>query len=104
MFSLLTPYLNKGYHVFMDNFYNSVALAEELYAHGIHCSVTLRLTRGTPPSLRALANQRVPRIEMRFRRKGNTFIICWQDVRLVTVITNACDASTEEFVHRRRVQ
>ena len=102
VFSLMEPYLNKGYHVYMDNFYNSVALAEELYANGTHCSGTMRLTRGAPAVLKNLAKQRVPRNTMHCRRRGNVFVICWQDIRLVTMVTTAMNAETEEFVHRRR--
>ena len=37
---------SQSYHVFMDNYYNSVALAQELYENGIHASGTLRLVHG----------------------------------------------------------
>ncbi|XP_066990454.1 piggyBac transposable element-derived protein 4-like [Macrobrachium rosenbergii] len=105
VFTLMGPLLDKGYHVFMDNYYNSTELAEELYSHGVLCSGTLRLVRkGAPNFLKTLAHQRVPRNSMHFRRRGNVFIICWQDTRLVTMITSACNAETEEFVHRRRVK
>ena len=104
VFALVGPYFDQGYHVFMDNYYNSVELAERLYSNGVLCSGTLRLVRGAPAALRSLTQQRVPRNSMHYRRKGNTFVICWQDVRLVTMITTACNAATEEFVHRRRVR
>ena len=104
VFSLMEPFLGQGYHVFMDNFYNSVSLAEELWDHGVICSGTLRLVRGAPPVLRQLAKRKQPRNSMQFRRKGNVFIICWQDVRLVSMITTAMNAETEAFVHRRRVR
>ena len=43
VFNLLGRHLQKGYHVFMDNFYNSVHLAEELYQNATHVSDTLWL-------------------------------------------------------------
>ena len=105
VFSLLRPYLNQGYHVFMDNYYNSVALAEELYAHGTHCSGTLRLPRGGPSSIRRYVKGRtLKRDDLIWRRKNNTFVICWQDVRLISFVTNGFNAETEPFIHRRRVK
>ena len=102
---LLERYLGKGYHVFMDNYYNSVSLADELYANATHCSGTLRLSRkGAPQVLKNLAGKKLKRGELVFRRRGNTFILCWQDVRLVTLITTAGDAATEPYVSRKRVR
>ena len=104
VFELLGAFLSKGYHVFMDNYYNSVSLAQELYDHHVHCSGTLRLLRGAPSYLKNLKSQNVRRDSVFFRRKGNVFVICWQDVRLISMITTACDAATEPFVHRRRIR
>ena len=89
----------------MDNFYNSVDPAKELYQHDTHVSGTLRLVRGAPKLIQKLASKTVwLRGEMMFRRKENTFVICWQDVRLGSFITTGYDASTEEFVRRQRVR
>ena len=91
-------HLPKGYHIFMDNFYNSVDLTEELYQNG-----TLRLLQGAPQSLQnVVRNHSLARGEMAFRKKANTFVLCRQDVRLVSFITMGYDVTTEEFVHRRR--
>ena len=45
---MMTPLLNKGYRLYMDNFYNSVVVCETLYSQGVHVCGTLRLTRGAP--------------------------------------------------------
>ena len=105
VFNLLDRHLQKGHHIFMDNYYNSVDLAEELYQNGTHVSGTLQLVQGAPEYLKNLAqNCSLAPGEMAFRKKANTFVLCWQDVRLVTFITTGYDVSTEEFVHRRQVK
>ena len=69
VFTLLQRYLNKGYHIFMHNFYNSIALTKELYNHGVHCSGTLQLKRGAPKVLQELANQKLLHGNFRFQEK-----------------------------------
>ena len=101
---LLGRHLHKGYHVFMDNYYNSVSLTEELYDSGVHSTGTLRLVRGAPKVLQQLAKKKVPRNELHFRRRGNTFVICWQDTRLVSLITNSSGVATAPFVHLKRIR
>ena len=46
---LMTPFLNKGYHVFRGNYYNSVSLTEYLLNHGIYITGTLRKDRNYNP-------------------------------------------------------
>ena len=95
--TLLKRYFHKGYRVFMDNFYNSVDLTEELYALGIHTTGTLRLFKSGPPLiLKNLRGKKMKRDTLNYRRKGNTFIICWYDTRLVPMITNLVGPQTEK--------
>ena len=87
----------------MDNCYNSVKLEDELYEHQTHISGTLRLSQGAPVALQNIARSKsMGRGELAFRRKQNTFVLCWQDIRLVSLVSTGFNASTEEFVHRRR--
>lgn len=105
VFSLTHRYFGMGYHLYMDNYYNSVKLTQELYENGMHSSGTLRLSRGAPRVLKVLAaNKKIPRDTMKFRRKENTFVICWQDVRLVTLITNCASLDRAAFVHHKRIR
>ncbi|XP_068237096.1 piggyBac transposable element-derived protein 4-like [Palaemon carinicauda] len=106
IFKLMGQHLDKGYHVYMDNYYNSVPLAEELYSHGTHVSGTLRVTRrGAPTVLRNCSKYNsLPRGAMDWRRKDNTLVICWQDIRCVTFITTADNAATESFIHNQRIK
>ena len=45
----MTPFLNKGYYVFTDNYYNSVSLTEYLSNHGTYITGTLRKDRKRNP-------------------------------------------------------
>ena len=105
VFGLVDRFRNQGYHLFMDNYYNSVSLAQELYDAGIHCSVTLRLVRGAPTVLKNLGQHphQLPRGEMAFRRKGDVFVICWKGVRLVLMIRSH-DAITEDHIEKRKTR
>lgn len=42
---LMDPYLNKGHHLYMDNYYNCVSLSEELLKLKMHSTGTLRKDR-----------------------------------------------------------
>lgn len=101
---LLRDCLGKGYHVFMDNFYNSVGLSEELHQLKTHCTGTLRLNRGAPKSLKAFEKGNTTRGALMYRKKDNTTVLCWKDVRCVNMISNYYGPETERFVHRRRIK
>ena len=103
---LVKKYYHKGYRLFMDNFYNGVELTDELYDNKVHTCGTLRLSRvGIPKALTKLKNKKMTVNSLNFRRRGNTFIICWQDQRLVTMISNLLPgAATEKVVKRKRIR
>ena len=104
VFQLVDRFRGQGYHLFMDNYYNSVALAQELYDAGIHCSGTLRLVRGAPTVLKDVGqNPRLlPKGETLWRRKKDVFCILWNDVRLVPMITTSHEPIQEEVTQRRK--
>ena len=105
VFNLLGCHLGYGHHGFMDNYYTSVALTEELYDNKTHVSGTLRLPRGAPKSLQNKAKSKsLARGEMAYHRKNNTMVLIWQDIRLVSCVSMGFDASMEDFTHRRRVK
>ena len=104
VFQLVDRFRDKGYHLFMDNYYNSVALAQELYDARIHCSGTLRLVRGAPTVLKQVGqNPRLlPKGETMWRRKKDVFCILWNDVRLVSMITTSHEPIREEVTQWRK--
>lgn len=104
VFTLMEKHLHKGYHLYMDNYYNSVAITKELFDNGTHSCGTLRLNRGALKALQALTKQKGEHNELHYRKKTNTFVICWQDTRLVSIIMNLKGINTEEYIHRKRIR
>ena len=88
----------KGYRVYMDNYYNSVSLYESLLREGVYACGTLCLVRGSPYALRQVGERAMSlsRDELHFRRNGDTFFICWKDTRLVSIVTNIHDFDTHQ--------
>nr|XP_045613881.1 piggyBac transposable element-derived protein 4-like [Procambarus clarkii] len=101
---LMQPLMYKGYHLYMDNYYNSVHLTEKLREHGVYTCGTIRLHRGAPKHLQQQAKGKIPVDKTIFCRKDNTFLILWKDKRVVSVITNCHNADTQEVERRERVR
>ncbi|XP_069183405.1 uncharacterized protein [Procambarus clarkii] len=102
--ALIEPLKDKGYHLYMDNCYNSVRLSEALLQVGVYTCGTLRLQRGAPKSLQMQAKGKVPIDKTLFKRKDNTFIILWKDKRIVSLITSCHNAETQQVQRRKRVR
>ena len=106
IFTLLQRFLGKGYRVFMDNYYNSVKIVEELYDNETHTVGTLRMNRGAPDVLRKFAKKKQVRNSLMYRRKKdtNTFIVCWQDTKMVQLISNLIGVETDEHVAKKKTK
>ena len=48
---LMTPYLNQGYHLFVDNFYTSVTHFKALFTQGVPATGTIMETRRNFPAV-----------------------------------------------------
>ncbi|XP_015437541.1 PREDICTED: piggyBac transposable element-derived protein 4-like [Dufourea novaeangliae] len=88
---LLRRSFGKWHHLYMDNLYNSVALAKELLLKQIRVCGTIRLDRGLPDSLK---NTKLKRSESLFKRQGEILLQFWQIlknrvVRMISTIHNA---------------
>lgn len=88
---LLRRSFGKWHHLYMDNLYNSVALAKELLLKQIRVCGTIRRDRGLPDSLK---NAKLKRSESLFRRQGEILLQLWQTlknrvVRMISTIHNA---------------
>ncbi|XP_012277177.1 piggyBac transposable element-derived protein 4 [Orussus abietinus] len=86
---LLNKSENLWHHVYMDNYYNSITLAESLLTKKIRICGTIRKNRGFPKDLNDL---RLRIGEFDFRRKGEVLVLKWkdkQDVRMISTIHNA---------------
>ena len=69
---LLSDLIDKGYHVFVDNFFCSVRLAQFLYQRSTLLTGTLRVHRGVPM---ALKEKNVPAKSHSFCRKNEVLIV-----------------------------
>ena len=79
----LDDFLDKGYHVFIDNYYNSIPLT----ARSTYITGTLNKKRvGIPYPIKRL---QLVRGEHRWMRSGSTVVCKWKDKREVLTITNA---------------
>ena len=76
---LMNPFLNKGYHVFTDNYYNSVALTEFLSKQGTYLTGTLRKDRKGNP--KAVTAAKLKKGEMIWRIKDDVSVCKWKDKR-----------------------
>lgn len=84
---LMGPYLNKGYHLFMDNYYNSIKLANRLLSWKTHVTGTLRSNRRGNPVL--VTKAKLKKGDHIWKRQGKVYISKWKDKRDVIVITTA---------------
>ncbi|XP_045446618.1 piggyBac transposable element-derived protein 4-like [Melitaea cinxia] len=82
---LLKPYLMKGHHVFMDNFYNDVDLSQKLLELRTHTNGTLRKNRKTNP--KGLTQIKLKKGDFFWCRKKQVYVSAWCDKRPVYVIT-----------------
>ena len=83
---LMNPFLNKGYHVFTENYYNSVALTEFLSKQGMYLTGTLRKDRKGNP--KAVTAAKLKKGEMIWRIKDDVSVYKWKDKRDVLTISN----------------
>ena len=84
---LMTPYLDKGYHVFTDNYYNSVSLTEYLSHHSTYITRTLRADRKGNP--KKVIEEKVQKGDMIWRSKNDITVCKWKDKSEVLTISNA---------------
>lgn len=83
--SIMQPYLDRGHHVFMDNYYNSIGLSTKLLRRKTHSAGTLRRNRkGNPPEI---TKRKLGKGEHIWKRQKNVYITKWKDRREVLCIT-----------------
>ena len=77
--------LDKGHGTYMDNFYTSPELYEELFFHSTYACGTVCQNRKSLP--RAVTTAKLKKPEAVFRCNGPLVAIKWCDKRVVTVLT-----------------
>lgn len=82
---LMSPYLNRGHHLVMDNFYNSAKLSENLLKHKTHTTGTLRSNRKGNPKV--VTFKKLKKGEYIWRRRRGVYVSKWRDNRDVLLLT-----------------
>ena len=99
IFTLLEPYLDQNYHVYQDNYYNHVTIAETLLPRQVRVCGTIRVNRGLPPEMKN-ESQSLKRGETTFRRKGEILLQSWRDTRVVNMISTIHDSTMVDVPRR----
>ncbi|XP_015776889.1 PREDICTED: piggyBac transposable element-derived protein 4-like [Acropora digitifera] len=101
---LAEPFFNKGYNIFMENYYTSVDLFEDLYTHGMQACGTCRTNRvGFPKDLTSKDSPIVKplkRGDRIYRQKDKITCVTWQDRKLVCVLSSIPTNLATEDVER----
>ena len=82
---LMQSYFDKGYHLFTDNWYNSVSLTEYLLQRKTYITGTLRRDRKRNP--KEVIDKKLRKGEMFFQSLGDVSVTKWKDKRDVQVIS-----------------
>ncbi|EFN76604.1 PiggyBac transposable element-derived protein 4, partial [Harpegnathos saltator] len=95
--SVLSPYLYLWHEVYTDDYYNSVALAEELLKKETNVCGTLSKNRGVPQCLKDI---NLNKSSTEFRRKGNILVQAFQTKKkLLYMISTMHAANMIEITH-----
>ena len=65
-------------HIYQDNFYNSVRLAQALLDRNVRVYGTMRANRGIPCDLEG-EGKRLKKGKLAFQRNGNVMVQMWKD-------------------------
>jgi len=81
--------LGQNHHVYEDNYYNSVRLAQTLLDRKVRVCSTMRPNRGIPCDVEE-EGKRLKKGQSAFQRKGDVMVQVWKDKRLVRMISTCC--------------
>ncbi|KAG5862672.1 hypothetical protein JTB14_025928 [Gonioctena quinquepunctata] len=99
---LMKNYLNIGYWVFMDNYYNSVSFANYLVKNKTYVTGTLNPKRKDNP--KSLMKKTLEKGEAAIERKNPVLVPSWEDKRYVRMITTGLKHQMVEVTNRRGVK
>jgi hypothetical protein len=80
--SLLDTSLGQNHHIYLDNFYDNVKVAETLLDRKVKVCRTMRANRGIQPDLEGEASQLKER-QSAFWRNSDVTVQVWKEKRLV---------------------
>ena len=91
--TLVEPFHNKGYDLYVDRFYTSPLLASELTKVGVTVTGTVQSNRRGMPKDVTAKKKREPRGNIRAARSGNILALSWLDKRKVLMLSTKHNAS-----------
>ena len=69
-------FLDKGHNIYMDNYYTSPELAEELFFHQTYCCGTVKMNHKDMP--KSLAKANIQPLQSAFLHKGPLLCLKWR--------------------------
>lgn len=97
---LMESYLDKGYVVFTDNFYNSVSLTHMMTSRKTYICGTLRANRKKNPKY--VTSKKLKKDEFVWQRNKSVVVCKWKDKREVLTISNMHKVGIVEVQNRNR--
>ncbi|KAG4074074.1 hypothetical protein HA402_014279 [Bradysia odoriphaga] len=99
--ALMDGFLNKGYILYADNFYNSVPLTKTLTSQNTYLCGTLRSNRkDNPKQVVSLVSQKLLRGELSYLRSDSVIVCKWKDKRDVLTISNMHEVEIVDVPNR----
>jgi hypothetical protein len=90
---------NKGHHLYFDNYFSSVDLAEELLRNNTYCCGTARSNRKKYPT--TLKKVTLERGQHKSQLVGNVQCFVWKDRKNIDFLQTVCDPNTTTTVMRK---
>jgi hypothetical protein len=98
---LMDGLFNQGYRLYVDNFYSSPKLFQDLYKKGCYATGTVRDNRkGMPVGFGSCMPKKANRGTIRWFRKDNLVFVKWKDTREVTALSTYFPATGDTTVSR----
>ena len=80
-------FLERGHHLFFDNYFSSVKLGQDLEGKGTYMCSTIRMNRsGWPKELNAQCAKKIKAGDVHFCQYGNTVATQWKEKRPVAIL------------------
>ena len=98
---LISPYYNRAYQLFIDNFYTSVYLMKNLFQHGVIATgTTLQTTKDMLENFKKGSEwgKDKARGTMRWQRDSPCLVLQWVDSKVVAMISTTVNANDSDGV------
>lgn len=97
VFDLMGYYLDKGFHLFFDNFYTSLKLLKDMILRNTYCCGTIRSNRGEFPN--KFKTDKLEKGSTVYLKNGNILAVHWKDKRDVYALSSF-HGNSEKIVER----